>query len=46
MQILFFTFLRQLQFVVRRPLLFLDETVQQDNFLIHHRKQRPRDAVV
>ena len=41
-----FTFLRQIQFVWWRLLLFLDEAVQQDNFLIHHREQRSCDAVV
>ena len=45
MQVLFFTFLRQLKFVWRRLRLFLDETVQQHDFLIHHREQCPRNAV-
>src|SRR5207249_2225346 len=42
----FSTFLGQIELVPRRLLLLLDETVEQNNFFVHHGEQRSRNAIL
>lgn len=44
LQIFSFSLFRQYQCLRRRLLLFLDEPVQEHDFFLHHRKERPPDA--